>query len=246
VKFLGVIPARYASTRLPGKPLADICGHPMIEWVYKRAAKSGLDEVLIATDSELIYEAASAFGGKCVMTRADHANGTSRIAEVCEKYPDFDVIVNVQGDEPLIEPAMIDLVISAFREEPELLMCTLRHKLTDPVEIQNPNAVKVVTDKNDRALYFSRSPVPYPRVADRVAYYKHIGIYGYKRTFVLEYAAMAPTPLEGAESLEQLRVLENGVPIKVVETTHRLIGVDTAEELARVREYIEKNHLAIS
>lgn len=245
MKFLGVIPSRYASTRLEGKPLKDICGHTMVEWVYKRALKSKLDGVVVATDDERIVDEVKSFGGNVILTRKDHINGTSRIAEVCETYTDYDVIVNIQGDEPLIEPDMINSIIDSFIEDNTIPMSTLKYKLTDMAEIENPNAVKVVTDKNDFAIYFSRSVIPYPRNLNMDNYYKHVGIYGYKRDFVMEYAKMASTPLELSESLEQLRVLENGYKIKVLETPYKIIGVDTQEELERVREYITKNRLVI-
>ena len=245
MKFLGVIPSRYASTRLEGKPLKDICGHTMVEWVYKRALKSKLDGVVVATDDERIVDEVKSFGGNVILTRKDHINGTSRIAEVCETYIDYDVIVNIQGDEPLIEPDMINSIIDSFIEDNTIPMSTLKYKLTDMTEIENPNAVKVVTDKNDFAIYFSRSVIPYPRNLNMDNYYKHVGIYGYKREFVMEYAKMASTPLELSESLEQLRVLENGYKIKVLETPYKIIGVDTQEELERVREYITKNGLVI-
>lgn len=245
MKFLGVIPSRYASTRLEGKPLKDICGHTMVEWVYKRALKSKLDGVVVATDDERIIDEVKSFGGNVILTRKDHINGTSRIAEVCETYTDYDVIVNIQGDEPLIEPDMINSIIDSFIEDNTIPMSTLKYKLTDMAEIENPNAVKVVTDKNDFAIYFSRSVIPYPRNLNMDNYYKHVGIYGYKRDFVMEYAKMASTPLELSESLEQLRVLENGYKIKVLETPYKIIGVDTQEELERVREYITKNGLVI-
>ena len=245
MKFLGVIPSRYASTRLEGKPLKDICGHTMVEWVYKRALKSKLDGVVVATDDERIVDEVKSFGGNVILTRKDHINGTSRIAEVCETYTDYDVIVNIQGDEPLIEPDMINSIIDSFIEDNTIPMSTLKYKLTDMAEIENPNAVKVVTDKNDFAIYFSRSVIPYPRNLNMNNYYKHVGIYGYKRDFVMEYAKMASTSLELSESLEQLRVLENGYKIKVLETPYKIIGVDTQEELERVREYITKNGLVI-
>ena len=245
MKFLGVIPSRYASTRLEGKPLKDICGHTMVEWVYKRALKSKLDGVVVATDDERIVDEVKSFGGNVILTRKDHINGTSRIAEVCETYTDYDVIVNIQGDEPLIEPDMINSIIYSFIEDNTIPMSTLKYKLTDMAEIENPNAVKVVTDKNDFAIYFSRSVIPYPRNLNMNNYYKHVGIYGYKRDFVMEYAKMESTPLELSESLEQLRVLENGYKIKVLETPYKIIGVDTQEELERVREYITKNGLVI-
>ena len=245
MKFLGVIPSRYASTRLEGKPLKDICGHTMIEWVYKRTKLSNLDEVVVATDDERIYKEVERFGGKAILTSKEHENGTSRIAEVCTKYEDYDVIVNVQGDEPLIEPEMINSIINSFKEDDTISMSTLKYKIDTMEEIENPNYVKVITNKKGYALYFSRSVIPYPRKLDIQNYYKHVGIYGYKRDFVVEYAKMEPTPLELSESLEQLRALENGYRIKVMETPYKIIGVDTQEELEKVREYIEENELKL-
>lgn len=245
MKFLGVIPSRYASTRLEGKPLKDICGHTMIEWVYKRTKLSNLDEVVVATDDERIYKEVERFGGKAILTSKEHENGTSRIAEVCTKYEDYDVIVNVQGDEPLIEPEMINSIINSFKEDDTISMSTLKYKIDTMEEIENPNYVKVITDKKGYALYFSRSVIPYPRKLDIQNYYKHVGIYGYKRDFVVEYAKMEPTPLELSESLEQLRALENRYRIKVMETPYKIIGVDTQEELEKVREYIKENGLKL-
>ena len=245
MKFLGVIPSRYASTRLEGKPLKDICGHTMIEWVYKRTKLSNLDEVVVATDDERIYKEVERFGGKAILTSKEHENGTSRIAEVCTKYEDYDVIVNVQGDEPLIEPEMINSIINSFKEDDTISMSTLKYKIDSIEEIENLNYVKVITDKKGYALYFSRSVIPYPRKLDIQNYYKHVGIYGYKRDFVVEYAKMEPTPLELSESLEQLRALENGYRIKVMETPYKIIGVDTQEELEKVREYIKENELKL-
>lgn len=245
MKFLGVIPSRYASTRLEGKPLKDICGHTMIEWVYKRTKLSNLDEVVVATDDERIYKEVERFGGKAILTSKEHENGTSRIAEVCTKYEDYDVIVNVQGDEPLIEPEMINSIINSFKEDDTISMSTLKYKIDTMEEIENPNYVKVITDKKGYALYFSRSVIPYPRKLDIQNYYKHVGIYGYKRDFVVEYAKMEPTPLELSESLEQLRALENGYRIKVMETPYKIIGVDTQEELEKVREYIKNKKLKL-
>ena len=245
MKFLGVIPSRYASTRLEGKPLKDICGHTMIEWVYKRTKLSNLDEVVVATDDERIYKEVERFGGKAILTSKEHENGTSRIAEVCTKYEDYDVIVNVQGDEPLIEPEMINSIINSFKEDDTISMSTLKYKIDTMEEIENPNYVKVITDKKGYALYFSRSVIPYPRKLDIQNYYKHVGIYGYKRDFVVEYAKMEPTPLELSESLEQLRALENGYRIKVMETPYKIRGVDTQEELEKVREYIKENGLKL-
>ncbi|MGL4732873.1 MAG: 3-deoxy-manno-octulosonate cytidylyltransferase [Fusobacteriaceae bacterium] len=245
MKFLGVIPARYASTRLEAKPLKDIEGHTMIEWVYKRALKSKLDRVVVATDDVRIYDEVIKFGGDAVLTSEAHTNGTSRIAEVCEKIGGYEVIINIQGDEPLIEPDMINSLIDAFIKESELVMGTLKHRINTMEEIENPNVVKVVTDRKDYAIYFSRSIIPYPRELNMGNYFKHVGIYGYKSEFVKAYAEMESTPLEKSESLEQLRVLENGYRIKVIETPYAIVGVDTQEDLERVRKIIREKNLKV-
>lgn len=234
MNVLCVIPARYASTRLPGKPLKDIAGKPMVCRVYDRASQAGkVSDTLVATDDERILNAVQEHGGRAMMTRKDHPTGTDRLAEVASAHPEADLIVNVQGDEPLIEPSLIDRLVDVFEEEPDLPMATVMTKITDEEEQRNPNNVKVVTNQDGYALYFSRSLLPYPRHAG-CPVYKHIGIYAYRRDFLLRYAAMAPTPLETAESLEQLRALENGYRIKVVETEAQFVGVDTAEDLEKV------------
>ena len=218
MNVLCVIPARYASTRLPGKPLKDIAGKPMICRVYERAAKaSRVAAAIVATDDSRIYDAVLQHGGKAVMTRKDHPTGTDRLAEVAEKYQDVDLIINVQGDEPLIEPKLIDELAAAFDGDADLQMATVCTEITDESEQQNPNNVKL----------------PYPR-HEGTPVYKHIGIYAYKRDFLLAYAKMAETPLEHAESLEQLRALENGYRIKVIKTPYRFVGVDTTEDLEKV------------
>ena len=241
MKVICVIPARYASTRLPGKPLKLIVGRPMIQWVYEQAKKAAIPaEVIVATDDTRVYDAVQAFGGCACMTREDHPNGTSRLAEVAEKYPDADVIVNVQGDEPMIPPEIIDRLAQAFAEEPDLKMATMKTRMQES-EYDDPSAVKVVTDKNGYALFFSRSLLPYPRNKSGLfKVYKHVGIYAYTRTFLMQYAAMAPTPLEQVESLEQLRVLENGYRIKVLESDFQGVGVDTQADLDAVNEILGK------
>ena len=244
MRTLCVIPARYASTRLPGKPLADICGRPMISRVYDRVKKAErLDDVVVATDDERIVEAVEKHGGKAIMTRKDHPTGTDRLAEVATRYADAELIINVQGDEPLIAPSVIDGLVGAFDDDKELSMATVMTEITDEDEAKNPNNVKVVTDKNGYALYFSRSLLPYPRIAGKAKVHKHIGIYAYRRDFLLKYAKLAPTPLEEAESLEQLRALENGYKIKVIETKEKFVGVDTAEDRAKVNEIYSKMNL---
>ena len=224
MKSICVIPARYSSTRLPGKPLKDICGKPMICRVWERAslAKS-VTEVIVATDDDRILQAVEKNSGRAIMTRADHKTGTDRLAEVAEKFLDVEVIVNVQGDEPLIEPSLIDELIGEFVKDKNLQMATVATELVDEAEIKNPNNVKVVIDKNNDALYFSRSPIPYPRNVGKAKVFKHIGIYAYRRNFLLNYAKMEPTPLEQSESLEQLRALENGFKIRVIKSSCRFV-----------------------
>lgn len=236
MKFLCVIPARYSSTRLPGKPLANIAGKPMIQHVYERAKQAVRPtDVIIATDHELVFDAVAGFGGKAVMTAAHHPTGTDRLAEVAAKFTDADIIINVQGDEPLIAPEVIDQLAAVFDDAPpELVMATLMTDMS-PDEYNNPAAVKVVTALNGYALYFSRSLIPYPRVEhEALAIHKHIGIYAYRREFLLKFAGLAPTPLERAECLEQLRALEHGYRIKVLKTGFKSVGVDTPEDLERV------------
>jgi len=240
MRVLCVIPARYASTRLPGKPLADIAGKPMIQRVYERAITAQLPEmVLVATDDERVLAAIESCGGRAMMTSTEHPTGTDRLAEVAGAYADYDVIINVQGDEPLIDPKVIDDLAVAFVKDPELKMATVMTAI-EAAEKNNPNNVKVVTDKNGYALYFSRALIPYPRTAGATPVYKHIGIYAYRREFLLEYAKMLPTPLEQSESLEQLRALENGYRIRVIKTDCKFVGVDTPEDLARVNEIYQK------
>ena len=244
MRTLCVIPARYASTRLPGKPLADICGKPMICRVLERASRAQKPEkVIVATDDERIYDVVRAEGGEAILTRADHPTGTDRLAEVAEAYPEVDLIVNVQGDEPLIEPSVIDDLIAPFEIDENLPMATVMVRMDDAAEQLTPNNVQVIVDKPGSALYFSRSLVPYPRAAAGPVY-KHIGIYAYRRDFLLRYARLEPTPLERAESLEQLRALENGYGIRVLETDCRFVGVDTPEDLALVNKIYREQGLA--
>ena len=240
MKVLCIIPARYASTRLPGKPLRDIAGKPMIVRVYERAAAARLvQDVIVATDDERIRAAVAAHGGRAVMTRADHATGTDRLAEVAEKMTEYDLIINVQGDEPLIDPAVIDALVEPFLSDAALSMATVKTALAVEEDITNPNNVKVITECAGNALYLSRARIPYARNPGAKVY-KHIGIYAYRRDFLLAYARMEQTPLELSESLEQLRALENGHRIRVVETDAVFIGVDTEEDLAAVNEEYRK------
>lgn len=246
MNFVCIIPSRYASTRLPGKPLCDIAGKPMVQRVYEQAAKARkLSAVVVAVDNPKVYDTVVTFGGHAVMTREDHENGTARLAEAVGHFPDADVIINVQGDEPLIAPDVIDALCQVFEEDSQVPMATVAAPLQAD-EYDDPSAVKVVLNKKGEALYFSRSLIPYPRhtfAESGVTPYKHIGIYAYRRDFLLAYAKMAPTPAEQAESLEQLRVLENGYKIKVITTNHQFIGIDTPDDLEHIRRYFAEHHL---
>jgi 3-deoxy-manno-octulosonate cytidylyltransferase (CMP-KDO synthetase) len=251
VDFAVVIPARYASTRLPGKPLIDIGGRPMVVHVAERARRSGASEVVIATDHPAIAEAARGYGHQVCMTRAEHASGTERIAEVIEQrsIADSTIIVNVQGDEPLIEPGLIAQVAQQLAARDDAVMATACCPITDAAVFANPNVVKVVLDAAGYALYFSRAAIPYPR--DAFAHgaaqlppsfcpNRHIGIYAYRARFLRSYARLAPAPLEQWEALEQLRVLWHGLRISVLmtaDTPHG--GVDTQDDLDRVRRLVD-------
>lgn len=247
MKVAAFIPARYGSTRLDGKPLLDIGGKPMIRWVYERAGRAGhVGSVTVATDDERIVRAVEAFGGRAVMTRATHLSGTDRIAEAASSV-DADIVVNIQGDEPLIEPAMIDAAVAPLIEDPALEVATLKTRITEEDEYLDPHAVKVVTDHAGYALYFSRSPIPYARGGfgslGRPAF-KHIGLYVYRKEFLLSFASLEKSPLEEAEALEQLRALESGVRIRVVETPYNPPSVDTPEDLDRVRAMVSSGAAA--
>jgi len=245
-KILGVIPARFASSRFPGKVLAHISSKCMLQHVYERASQARyLTSTLIATDDERVYEVAKSFGARVKMTRADHPSGTDRVAEAASAE-NAEIIVNIQGDEPLIDPAAIDTAILPMVHDPDLVMGTLKKRIEDPAEIHNPNVVKVVTDRNGDAIYFSRCPIPYRRetqaelpVPPGQHYFKHVGLYVYRRDFLLGYSALPVGPLEQAERLEQLRALENGYHIRVVETEYESLGVDTPEDLERVSGLFE-------
>lgn len=246
MKVACIIPSRYASTRLPGKPLADICGKPMIQRVYEQALLAKrVDAVFVATDDERVFETMQKIGGQVILTSSAHKTGTDRLAEVAMKHGEYDIIINVQGDEPLIDPEIIDLLAKAMLADSNLPMATVSSPLAES-EYDDPAAVKVVTNTQENALYFSRSLIPYPRGGFGTnGPRKHVGIYAYTRKFLLEFARMAPTPLETAESLEQLRVLENGYTIKVIPTDKSFVGVDTPEDLSRVIEVIKQREQLI-
>jgi 3-deoxy-manno-octulosonate cytidylyltransferase (CMP-KDO synthetase) len=232
-----IIPARYASTRLPGKPLLDIAGKAMIQHVVEQVRQAQCpSRIIVATDDERIVKAVQAFGGEVRLTSADHPTGTDRLAEVAAVLPEAELIINVQGDEPLIPPQAIDALANAFSDRTDLQMATLMTPLAEE-EFDNPAAVKVVPSLDGHALYFSRSLIPYRRNSGpHCRYFKHIGVYAYRRDFLLQFAKLAPTPLELTESLEQLRALEYGFRIRLIETAFCSIGVDTPEDLARVRQ----------
>ena len=237
---IGVIPARYSSIRFEGKVLADIMGKPMIQHVWERAKQAKiLDEVIIACDHELVEKAALEFGAKTVLTSKSHMCGTDRIAEVVNPL-DVKIIVNIQGDEPLIHPMMIDSVARALLDDKDISMATLRKRIDDPSLINDPNVVKVVVDKSDFALYFSRAPIPYLAVNSDIkepVYYKHIGLYAYTKDFLFTFKKLPVSLLEKTEKLEQLRVLEEGFRIKAIETKYDTIGVDTPDDLERIKKY---------
>ena len=232
---IGIIPARYASTRLPGKPLVDIGGKSMIQRVYEQALKcKTLSKVIVATDDERIDSHIKGFGGNVVMTNVNHTSGTDRCAEVLAKEKRKpDIVINIQGDEPFIDPEQINLLISCFDEQ-QAEIATLVKKITLETDIQNPNMVKALRDINGKAIYFSRSPVPYRRnQGAEITYYKHIGIYGYRSDVLLQITKLEPSNLEQAESLEQLRWIENGYTIYTRETQLETLAVDTPDDLKK-------------
>ncbi len=240
-----IIPSRYESSRFPGKPLADLCGKPMIQHVYERALKSPLvSHAAVATDDKRIFRAVEAFGGNALMTASTHRSGTDRIAEAVSELglSDSDVVVNIQGDQPLFEPAQIEEVARPLIDDAAVYFSTLIYRIRREEEITHPNAVKVVFDRNHFALYFSRATVPHVRDRGmRAAYYKHHGIYAYRKSFLVTFTGLKEGELERLEALEQLRALEHGYRIKVVETQYDSVEVDTPEELARVRKIILKD-----
>ena len=236
-----IIPARYASTRLPGKPLIKIGGKSIIQWVYEKAkqAKSA-DEVVVATDDKRIYDEVISFGGLVRMTSPNHKCGSDRIAEIVSGDANIGIAVNVQGDEPMIDPESIDKAIEAIKES-DADISTLIRVIKDKEEITNPNVVKCVVSKSGMAMYFSRSPIPYERNEGKSPVYAHIGLYAYKSDSLLKMTKMEQTPLEMSESLEQLRALENGMRIKTVVVRYSPVGIDTEEDVKNFKKIIEKN-----
>jgi 3-deoxy-manno-octulosonate cytidylyltransferase (CMP-KDO synthetase) len=244
LKSIAIIPARFDSTRFPGKPLAIIAEKPMIQHVYERACRAGrVDQVIVASDDQRILDTVQSFGGSARLTASSHRSGTDRVAEVAAQC-DAEIIVNVQGDEPLIAPQSLDAVIEPFYSDPELMISTLSSSGSSPEELQNPNVVKVVVDKDGFALYFSRSPIPSFHSASRLGqvqtFYKHIGLYGYRKKFLEQLPTLKESFLERAEGLEQLRFLENGYRIKVVNTAYESLAVDTPQDLERINHLIKE------
>lgn len=240
MNIIGIIPARYGSTRFPGKPLTDIGGKSMIQRVYEQSLKcKSLKMVIVATDDERIAEHVKKFGGDVSMTSSDHQSGTDRCAEVLKNIKgSFDVVINIQGDEPFIDPAQIELVANCFNGN-ETQIATLIKKTVSEEEIKNPNVVKVIRDKWHNAIYFSRSPIPYRRNPQAIIqYYKHIGIYGYRSDCLLHITKLDPGTFETAESLEQLRWIENGIRIRVKETEMETISIDTPDDLKKAFQYL--------
>lgn len=235
-----IIPARYGSSRLEGKPLIEVLGKPVIQWVYEKAKQSKLaDLVIVATDDQRIYDCVKGFGGEVEMTSVDHKCGSDRIMEVVNRHPEISYICNLQGDEPLIKPESIDAVIKNVQEDDLADISTLIRVLTDEDEINNPNLVKCVIDNNRFALYFSRSKIPFERNSNIATFYGHLGIYGYKRKALEAMTTLAQTPLERTESLEQLRALENGMKIKTSVVDFVPVGIDTKEDLEKFKKIVE-------
>jgi 3-deoxy-manno-octulosonate cytidylyltransferase (CMP-KDO synthetase) len=242
-KVVVVIPARYGSTRLPGKPLVSLSGQPMIQRVYARAKLAQrVHQVIVATDDERIVQAVTAFGGEVRMTRPDHRTGTERVAEVAA-HVEGDVFVNVQGDEPLLDPVAVDTAIAALLEEPEAAVSTVATPIKVSVDIMDPNVVKVVLDFDENALYFSRAPIPWVRDTAstiQVRHLKHLGLYVFQRDALLEYPTLPQGELERIEQLEQLRWMENGTKIRVAEVEHDAVSVDVPADVARVEKLLQK------
>lgn len=244
MQAIGVIPARYKSTRFPGKVLANIFNRPLIQYVYEEALKATtLEELIVATDDERILKAVESFGGRAVMTAKEHKSGTDRLREVVNPI-DTQIVVNIQADEPMIHFSMIDELVNCLSQEPSIPMATLIHKIEDMQDLQNPNIVKVVKDTNNFALYFSRSSIPHLRASaprsQPISFYKHLGIYAYTKDFLFAFTNFPIGDLERSEKLEQLRALEHGYRIKLIETTFDTVGVDTPEDLEKVKQKMQE------
>ncbi|MFO7866783.1 MAG: 3-deoxy-manno-octulosonate cytidylyltransferase [Candidatus Aminicenantes bacterium] len=231
----GIIPARYRSTRFPGKPLAPILGKPMVQHVYERARQArGLQRLIIATDDKRIFSAARNFGAEAMMTSSGHISGTERAAEAADSIP-CDILINIQGDEPLLNPDWVDKLVQTLQDE-SIPAATLRRRGCGPESYLDTNCVKIIIDKNDNALYFSRAPIPYDSHSE---YWIHIGIYGFQKDFLKTFTRFPPSYLEKKERLEQLRILENGYPIKTVETSDAGLSVDTPQDIIKVEKLLK-------
>ncbi|MGI6074929.1 MAG: 3-deoxy-manno-octulosonate cytidylyltransferase [Pyramidobacter sp.] len=240
LRTLAVIPARYASTRLPGKPLLRIAGIPLILRVLRGVRRcAAVDRVVVATDDQRIADVVTDDGGEAVMTPSDLPSGGDRVAYVARRIPS-EYVINVQGDDPLVDADMIDPLVDALEADPSTRLALLAKKIDQRSEVDNPNVVKVVFDAQGRALYFSRSPIPYPRNAENAVWYKHIGPYGWRRDFLLEFAEMEQTPLEKTESLEMLRVLEKGYRLRCVPTARDTIEIDTPDDVRRLEDWLAR------
>lgn len=243
LKIVGIIPARLASKRFPKKVLADILGKSLLQRTYENALKCEvLDKVIIAADEPEVMAHVENFGGEAVMT-GRHINGSDRVAEVVARdLEDAEIVVNIQADEPCLDPRVIDALVRELQEDSSAVMTTPITKIVNPAHIFDPSIVKCVFDENNRALYFSRAPIPFPQVTDTIHdYYRHIGVYCFRAPFLLEYASLSKTRLQQIEDLEQLRVLEHGYPVHVCEVEDQMAGVDTLEDLEKVREHLCKN-----
>lgn len=237
MKTIAIIPARLNSERLPNKPLLKVAGKPIIQHVWDNLLSPLLDNKIVATDSEDIFKTVIDFGGKAIMTNPNCSNGTERCAEVAKKFEDYDLVVNVQGDEPMVNNKIIEKLVNPFLHNPKLVFSTLKTEIGEE-EANNPHVVKVVSDKNGFALYFSRSKIPFVRETNKdLKYFKHLGFYAFKREFLLDYVKQAPTFLEKMEKLEQLRILENGEKIFVADCHEKLIDINTPEDLEKFKKY---------
>lgn len=236
MKILAVIPARYNSQRFPGKPLAMIGDRPMVQWVYKAAKRCpSFSKVVVATDSEAVANCVRRFGGEVEMTRSDHLTGTDRVAEVAQRYPEIEAIANVQGDQPFVTSEMLTQLVTPYLQGESPDMTTLACPLNHNTGYTDPNVVKVLCDRHNRALYFSRAPIPYYRNLGPVPVFHHLGLYAFRRDFLAEYAELTPTPLEQCEGLEQLRVLEHGYSITVCQTQSVVLEVNTPDDLLKAQ-----------
>jgi len=239
MKILCVIPSRIASTRLPSKPLLLLQGKPLVQWVYENASRCKvINEVIVATDNEKIVALIERLGGKAVMTDPALQTGTDRVAAVAEKFPDYDVVINLQGDEPFVKPRMLEQLVAPYVQGENPAMTTLAYPISMEEEYTNPGVVKVITDQEGYALYFSRAPIPYFRQQVTAPVFHHIGLYAFRRDFLMQYPRLSQTPLEKAESLEQLRAMEHGYRIKVCLTQERTLEINTPEELQAAEHFV--------